>query len=178
MSSSPEFTVPARDLDAGGRHFRFPIRASWLRAALEGTDVRPSDGDGELDVRASKSATDVVVVGSVAAELVVPCARCLEPARVRVREDVSVLAVQNPAQHGTPGGDEEASVDGAELLAYDGETVVLDDLVRDELLLGVPMIPLCSEGCAGIRPERAGDAPVGSPMDPRLLPLLGLRHKT
>ncbi|HLK35425.1 MAG TPA: DUF177 domain-containing protein [Polyangiaceae bacterium] len=178
MSSSPEFTIPARDLDAGGRHFRFPIRASWLRGALEGTDVRPSETDGELDVRASRSATDVVVVGSVAAELVLPCARCLEPARVHVREGVSVLAVQNPSQHGTAGADEEASVDGAELLSFDGETVVLDDLVRDELLLGVPMIPLCSEGCAGIRPERAGDAPAGTPLDARLLPLLGLRQKT
>ena len=42
----------------------------------------------------------------------------------------------------------------ADVIPYDWETVVLDDLVRDELLLGIPMIPLCSEACPGIRPER------------------------
>ena len=47
--------------------------------------------------------------------------------------------------------------------------MVLDDLVRDELLLGIPMIPLCSEGCPGIRPPASGrDADAG--IDPRLRP--------
>ena len=62
------------------------------------------------------------------------------------------------------------------MIAYDGETVVLDDLVRDELLLGIPMIPLCSEGCPGIRPEQSEREAVAS-IDPRLRPLLGLKSK-
>ena len=62
------------------------------------------------------------------------------------------------------------------MIAYDGETVVLDDLVRDELLLGIPMIPLCSEGCPGIRPEQSEGEAVAS-IDPRLRPLLGLKNK-
>ena len=48
------------------------------------------------------------------------------------------------------GEDEDESPPDADMLAYDGENLVLDDLVRDELLLAVPMIPLCSEACPGI----------------------------
>jgi uncharacterized protein len=70
--------------------------------------------------------------------------------------------------------DDARSVDDADTLAYDGDVVVLDELVRDELLLGIPMIPLCSEACPGIRPlEGGGD--VGVSVDPRLRPLMSLK---
>jgi uncharacterized protein len=102
----------------------------------------------------SKSGTDVVVHGTLTAEVVVPCARCLEPARVVVREPLSALFVPGgsaPSRH-APHAAEEAVPDEADIIPYDGETIVMDGLVRDEILLGIPMIPLCSEACAGIRP--------------------------
>jgi uncharacterized protein len=181
---SPEFSFLVSHLDAGGKHFRLPVRAAWLRGVLEGTAVEPSEQDGELDVRLSKSGTDVVVRGTLKADLVVPCSRCLAPARVPVREELSILAV--PGAHGERGrGDdsEDAEVDPgeADVIAFEGESIVLDDLVRDELLLGIPMIPLCSEACPGIRPERlSSDAPSAAEenIDPRLRPLLRLRNKT
>jgi uncharacterized protein len=67
------------------------------------------------------------------------------------------------------------------MIAYDGETLVLDDLVRDELLLGIPMIPLCSEACPGIQPQLASEQPVAAAVDridPRLQPLLRLKKNT
>jgi len=193
--SSPEFSIPAHELDASGKRFRFPVRLAWLRGALEATDVGASGPDGELDVRVSRSGTDVVVRGLLAAQIEVPCARCLEPARVTVREELSALAIPTggarPASgKGAGKRDGEAELteltaEDADVLSYDGETLVLDDFVRDELLLGIPMIPLCSEGCTGIRP-RAGIAPPAEgdgsatdpPIYPRLRPLLGLKSKT
>jgi uncharacterized protein len=181
----PEFSFPASNLDAGGKRFQLPIRTAWLRGVLEGTAVEASEHDGELDLRLSKSGTDVVVRGTLAADLIVPCSRCLAPALVPVREELSLLAV--PGAHVEKGkrvdDGEEGDVDPgeADVIAYDGETIVLDELVRDELLLGVPMIPLCSEACPGIRPERlSSDAPSAAEenIDPRLRPLLRLRNKT
>jgi DUF177 domain-containing protein len=46
--------------------------------------------------------------------------------------------------------DEEAA---DELDAFDGETVVLDDAVREQILLEVPMNPLCREDCPGLCAE-------------------------
>jgi uncharacterized protein len=174
-----EFSIAARDLDAAGRALRFVVRASWMRGALEGTGVGAAGPDGELDVRASKSGTDVVVRGVLRAELSVPCARCLEPAPVQVKEPISALVVPSTDLRESSGSDDDDGVapDQADMIAYDGETVVLDDLVRDELLLGVPMIPLCSEGCPGIRrPGSHEPAEARSPaIDPRLQPLLRLK---
>jgi uncharacterized protein len=179
--SFPEFSIPARELDAAGKRFRFAVRAAWLRHALEDTDVAASGPDGELDLRVSKSGPDVVVRGSLAAELEVPCARCLGPARVTVREELSALAVPaavaREAFAGAGDDDAELAAEHADVISFDGETLLLDDFVRGELLLGIPMIPLCSEGCPGIRPEPA-IAPARPDLDPRLYPLLGLKKKT
>jgi uncharacterized protein len=179
MASAHEFSIPVRELDAGGKHLHFPIRAAWLRGALEGTEIEPAGPDGELDLRVSKSGNDVVVHGSLAVELTAPCARCLERARVTVKEPVTVLAV--PEAHHKPGprDDDDLSPDQLDTIPYDGETVILDELVRDELVLGVPMIPLCSEACPGIRPQPSQEssqaASEPTQLDPRLRPLLRLK---
>jgi uncharacterized protein len=182
----PEFSVPSRDLDAAGKAFRFTLRAAWIRGAVEGTDVSATDRDGVVDARLSKSGNDVVLRGSLKGELVVPCARCLEPARVAIDEPLSALFVPASALREGRGGD-DGDLDGtdADVVPYDGDTVVLDGLVRDELLLALPIVPLCSEGCAGIRHEAPGPSsppasPPGAakPIDPRLLPLLLLKNKT
>jgi uncharacterized protein len=173
MGKEHEFSIPVRDLDAAGKQFRFALPAGWMRGALEDTEVQPAGPDGSFDGRVSKSGTDVVLHGKLAAELVVPCARCLEPARVSVKQDLSALAVlrskmreeargkrgskardasraKGGASPAREGDEDEESAPDADMIAYDGENLVLDDLVRDELLLAVPMIPLCSEACPGI----------------------------
>lgn len=167
-----EFPIPVSELDAGGKEFRFPIRAAWVRGALEGHEATTAGGDGALVVRASKSGHDVVVHGTLDADVRVPCARCLEPAELAVHGKISVLYVPASRLSGAQDGERELTDEEADTLPFEGETVVLDDLVRDELVLEIPMIPLCSEACPGMSPapdpERAG----GKPIDPRLAPLL------
>jgi uncharacterized protein len=137
--------------------------------------VGPGGKDGELDLRLSKSGKDVVVRGNVTAELTVECARCLQPARVVVREPLSGLLVPTGELSGDSHSDEaELTPEEADVMPYDGETVVLDDFVRDELLLGVPMIPLCSESCPGISPQTLPES-ASQAIDPRLSPLLRLK---
>ncbi len=188
-----EFSIPVHDLDAGGRDFDLPVRAAWLRGVLEGTDVQASTKDGELHLRLSKSGSDVVLRGSISAEMTVPCSRCLEPTPVAVEASLSLLAVPGPSPRSARGpkgrpkahrdeaDDEEILESGeADVIPYDGDNVVLDDLVRDELLLGIPMIPLCSEACPGISPklDDRAEAPDAQGVDPRLRPLLALKKKT
>ncbi len=176
-----EFAIPVHDLDAAGKEVRLPIRAAWIRGALEETSVAPGGTDGELDVRVSKSGTDVVVHGRMRAELSVPCARCLEPAHVTIDEDVSVLVVEgavNQSANDSTDEDDDIEPTEADVIPYDGQTVVLDDFVRDELLLNIPMIPLCSDACPGISPRPAiEDVAREDDIDPRLTPLLRLKKK-
>jgi uncharacterized protein len=183
--SAAEFTIKTIDLDAGGKDYRMTVRAPWIRGVLEDHEATASGKDGALEVRASKSGTDVVVHGTLDAVVKVPCARCLEPFETDIHSDISVLYVPGSKMKDSgPGGEVEYTLEDAEAdtLPYDGETVVLDDLVRDELLLGIPMIPLCSEACPGMSPAPETDAKADpsqeKPIDPRLAPLLAFRDKT
>jgi uncharacterized protein len=184
--SAHDFTIKTLDLDAGGKDYRFIVRAPWIRGVLEDHEATATARDGVLAVRASKSGHDVVVHGTLDASLKVPCARCLEPFELEVNVDLSVLYVpgEKVKDAEQKGEVEYTLTDGeADTLPFDGETVVLDDLVRDELLLGVPMIPLCSEACPGMSPApgSSADAATSSSeksIDPRLAPLMAFRDKT
>jgi uncharacterized protein len=152
-----------------------------------------------------------VVHGTLKAELTVPCARCLAPVRLSIAQPLSLLFVPGKvtpppvapkaekAALGAKGEPKrkkraepeeyEISPEEADTLPYDGETVVLDDVVRDELILETPIFPLCSEDCAGMSAppgnsevgstQPSGEAPdeTHANIDPRLLPLLRLKTK-
>jgi uncharacterized protein len=83
---------------------------------------------------------------------------------------------------GRAGEEVELTAEDLDVVTYSGETIALDDIVRDELVLEVPIVPLCSEDCPGISPPPARDAKQGeasateeAAIDPRLLPLLRLK---
>jgi uncharacterized protein len=170
--SAPEFSISVTELDAGGKEFRFPVRAEWVRGALEDHEATTAGTDGMLALRASKSGHDVVVHGTLDAALTIPCARCLEPAKVPVHSQISVLFVPASNLKGSEDGEDELTDEEANTLPFDGETIALDDLVRDELILEVPMIPLCSDDCPGMSPALEPVGPAEKPIDPRLAPLL------
>ena len=120
---------------------------AWLRSAFEESDATPI-GDSEIDVRLSKSGADVVVHGRARAEAEVPCARCLDPVRIALAPEIGVMMV--PASKIKNAREHEMAPSEADVLPYEGDNIVLDDLLRDDLLLEIPMIPLCSEACPGI----------------------------
>ena len=69
-------------------------------------------------------------------------------------------------------------------VVYVGDSIILDDFVRDQVLLEVPMQSLCREDCPGIPvpdhirgPEVLEEGPVldGKRIDPRFAPLLALK---
>ena len=168
---TPSFVVSASELDAGGKEYTRAIPNAWLKSMFEESDALPL-GDGELEVRLSKSGTDVVVHGHAKTDVELPCARCLEPVKVTLEPEISVLMV--PASKVRHEREHEMAPSEADVLPYDGENVILDDLLRDDLLLEIPMIPLCSETCPGIASAEQAKASE-PPVDPRLAPLLAIK---
>ena len=219
LMASPEIKISVGDLDAGGKQLTFRLRAAWIRGILEDHEATAAGTDGVLDVRASRSGNDVVVHGTLEAQLEVPCARCLAPVPLTIHQTLSLLfvpgraapALAGPKTEESAGKYEargrskkkkrlepeeyEMSAADADTLPYDGEIVVLDDVVRDELILETPIFPLCSEDCPGMSAapgpsgeaehqtsknnstNLSGDGTAGSnaDVDPRLLPLLRLK---
>jgi uncharacterized protein len=154
------FVIPVRDLTASGEAFEFTVSRDWQLEAFAGSEIRPV-GEGRIAVQASMSGRDVWVHGKVEVAAEGTCVRCLEPAQlalVGVLERMYVApAVAPPRGKPRPARakreEEEEEEEGEvpdDLDAYDGENVVLDEAVREQILLEVPMNPLCREDCPGL----------------------------
>lgn len=138
---------------------------------LEGAIVGPIGLDLHLDAVVE----GILVRGRVTARLVLECARCLTP--TEVERDVEVTELFTDPARLEEG---EEPDEGYELV--DGATALdLTALVRDALLVDLPVRVLCRPDCAGICPvcgaERADggcgheEAPEA---DPRWAALAGL----
>jgi uncharacterized protein len=181
------FVIPVHDLDAAGRDVRFDITTGWLRGALEGCELQPAGPDGSLTAHLTKNGNEVLVQGQVDIQLVIPCARCLEPVSLRPHVELALLlapavapvasAKKPPKKAPAHEEDSDFASEEADLDTYEGEEVVLDRFVREAILLESPIFPLCSEACEGIRPASEMSSPQGAKADPRLLPLLELAKR-
>jgi uncharacterized protein len=179
----PAFAFKLDDIDEAGSSFAFPLDASWLKGALEGSDLRvdPSARAASLEANAHKSGREDIVRSLIRAGLLVPCARCLEDVTVPV--DLDVSTVFRPALEARDEAEVDLDEEGdSDVDYYQAELVVLDGVVREHLLLEEPMQPLCREDCPGIdipahlRAPASLDAADSGDVDPRLAPLMKLRR--
>ena len=180
---SAHLSFPAADIKIDGIAIDVPLSADWLTKLLRDTEVEPrGEGDvsGRLRARLSRSGQDIVVRGTLHVQVEVPCARCLEPAPLAVQAELALLLEPMPRaelrgpRRQQSDQEREFSAVEAELDVYDGETVVLDDFVREAILLEVPRFPLCRDTCPGI-PHQAEEPDGEEPHDPRLAPLDAFR---
>ena len=150
-----EFEIKVSELDAGGKDFVFPIRASWLSDQLEALGdaregLRAPDFDGELTCFAEQAGTDVILQGRIVGGLLAECSRCLGPAPIAVDAAIAMLLSARGKGIRPAPGEEDLSPDEIDREFYTGDLIVLDDAVREQLLLEVPMQPLCRQDCEGI----------------------------
>jgi uncharacterized protein len=108
-------------------------------------------GDIDLDLHLDAVVDGILVRGEVGVDLELPCARCLEPQPVHRDVDVAELFV-DPAKR-EEGDDEDPGYE----LTDDATAIVLDTLVRDALLVDLPVRILCDEACQGLCPTCGAD---------------------
>src|SRR5712675_1323491 len=124
---------------------------------------------------------DIRVRGRIAASFELSCARCLEPVGQNVSREFELL--YRPL--GTDAGHEELSVTDAEaeIGYYQGEGLLLEDALREQVLLSVPRRVLCREDCKGLCPScgrnrNAEPCSCNQPLeDPRWEALKEIREK-
>jgi uncharacterized protein len=91
---------------------------------------------------------DIRLKGRLETAFEVACARCLDPVAVPVKRSFDLL--YRPL--GTDAGHEELSVTDAEaeIGYYQGDGVLLEDTLREQVLLAVPLKTICRDDCKGL----------------------------
>lgn len=177
----PAIVLPIHDIDELGKDFSFELTRDWLDSELADTPLRRASGapPGQVRLHVQQNGVEYLVNGRVDAELEVECSRCLGPVPLPVH--ATITALLSPRE-GADAAEVELEAEDLDRGYYEGHELVLDELVREHLVIEVPMQPLCSPDCEGIAiPE--GVRPKGKDfggdgaVDPRLAPLSELKAK-
>jgi len=122
--------------------------------------------------------TDVFVHGVVGATVPQTCSRCLEPFRLPVAERFDLRYL--PVSEASSDAEREVDDEDLETSYYENDAIDLNELLREQFYLVLPMKPLCKEDCRGLCAQCGTNLNTGTcdcaPVweDPRLAPLRGL----
>ncbi|RPJ53332.1 MAG: DUF177 domain-containing protein [Acidobacteria bacterium] len=141
-------------------------------------DVGASDGTWEgparvsADLHVARSGHDFLITGTFTGRLNLLCGRCLERFQFRAEDAFNLFC---PVAATAPAAEEhELAEDDLDVTYVEEGKLNTDQLLRESLLLSLPVQPLCRDDCRGLCPRCGADqnqgpcdcAPVGT--DPRL----------
>lgn len=101
------------------------------------------------------SVGEIHLTGEMQVEMEADCDRCLEEARFPVKEKLDLF--YRPAES-LEGGHEVGLEEGeSEVGFFEGEGLELREVLREQVLLALPVQRLCREGCQGLCPVCGGN---------------------
>jgi uncharacterized protein len=201
--AQPLFKVSVAEIDRNDVTLDCPIPAEWIDAHLAETEAKSQGKSGHLTAYLAKNGREILIQGRATVDVVMPCARTLDPVPLTLQSEIYLLltpkaaAVKVPprpaggkpadakgrrskAKQAEEDADDELSADDAARDTFEGDHVVLDDFLREHLVLELPLFPLRSdlrsEDSPAIRPPTVAPATERT-LDPRLAPLAAIADK-
>jgi uncharacterized protein len=146
MRSEHAFSILTREIGPSGTEVEFEIPDAWIDAEIGDSGVagaRP----GRLVAGVSPSSPGYWIRGRISVHLAATCVRCLRPAPVDI--DIPFKVHMQPGPVAPRDDGEGVGEDGNLGIAhYEGEEIVLDSLVRESIVLALPMNPHCPVECS------------------------------
>ncbi|HEU4416430.1 MAG TPA: DUF177 domain-containing protein [Candidatus Angelobacter sp.] len=94
---------------------------------------------------------DIRIVGNFSTQVDNPCARCLEPVHNAIAEEFDLL--YRPLGVDARGDEVAISEAETEIGYYQGEGLLLEDVLKEQILLALPVKQLCRTDCKGFCPQ-------------------------
>jgi uncharacterized protein len=147
-SGSPPMFLSVKEMEL--RKIRFdetfqPGRIDFTGEELEQSSPLHAVGSAEL---LSHSDGEMRVQGSYTVEMQAQCDRCL--GRARFPLDTAFELYYRPTSFIAREEEVEIDEDEAEVGFYEGGGIELEDILREQVLLALPMQRVCSDSCKGI----------------------------
>jgi len=170
-----ELEYRIKDLELGDKDVSLALSSEQISDAVGDLDVELSRSAITLSGQLRLQGSVVQLDGLLRGQLVLPCQRCLEPASVPI--EMQLNTVYTPASE-KRSSDEASDDEDVDYAHHDGETVDLWPLLREDLILAVPITVLCKEDCRGLCPSCGVDRNTtrcDCPTEGSLSPFAGLR---
>ena len=156
----PQMRVKIEEIQDKGLELTEKVSAELLTSALEPSEGPPPVAPGALSVKFKKVAGRVFLTGQMQPQLIAPCKRCLKDVPVSSPVSFSLRMVEaKEHQRNLDGeGDDDGmgesagsfDLDQADAEPFDGKTIDLDPIVREQVMLALPVSVLCRDDCKGL----------------------------
>jgi uncharacterized protein len=124
---------------------------------------------------------DIRLRGTFSGRVRVPCARCVEPVEISLTGEFDLIF--RPVAADSEMGERAITTPETEIGYYQKDGLALEDVLREQVLLSLPVRTLCKPDCKGLCPRCGANrnlqpcsCEVG-PSDPRWEALAGLRER-
>jgi len=124
---------------------------------------------------------DIRLRGRFSGTFQIPCARCVEPVETPLSADFDLIF--RPFDVDTEAPERSITAPETEIGYYQGDSLALEDVLREQVLLSLPVKTLCKPECKGLCPRCGANRNLqpcacdAGPSDPRWQALEGLRSK-
>ena len=102
-----------------------------------------------------KVSSEILVRGTLKTLVELQCSRCLKQFPLEV--DLTVDVVYHPLEDLRGEERHEIKDDELDMGFYRGDEIDVQELLREQVILSIPIKPLCTESCKGICPQCGAD---------------------
>jgi len=129
----------------------------WLREDPGVEIAGPARAEARL--RLERHGRDVLLRGQVRGTLTLTCSRCLTPFETPLATEFELLLTPGPEP--VRGGEEPLTAEELDLDFFTGATLDLEPYLKEQVVLMLPVKPLCAEACKGLCPRCGADLNLG-----------------
>lgn len=153
------------ELSEEEKDLHFTHKDAWVMETVETTQESPLDKptDFSLDFSARRLQEVVFLNGKFDLDLGLLCSRCANPFDQHIDGDFKYLYTRRPklqthagsSHGGAISHDDEDTDTGSsdpELEYLEKDYIELEDVLKEQIYLKIPVQPLCSEDCKGVCP--------------------------
>src|SRR5271156_7254794 len=150
--------ITVLDLEREPIQFHASIEAGVIDYGSEATQKGPLAVEGRADLieethigetrGARRVVQDIRLRGSYKGEFEAPCARCLEPVDLTLEGQFDLIFRPLGVDGGAP--ERAISTSETEIGYYQDGGLVLEDVLREQVLLSLPVRTLCRQDCKGL----------------------------
>jgi uncharacterized protein len=143
--------IDLRSILQESQDFLFVLEEDWWRPEGPSDPVLGMGRPLTVKITIEKAGDKYILDGELEGNILARCDRCLESYSHDIKTSFHLfMALQNPE---TDEAEVELLEDEIEVDFIDGEEIDLNNIVREQIYLSLPMKSLCSERCLGLCPR-------------------------
>ena len=141
--------VDLKSISRSPRHFNLTVQSDWWRKSEDDVQVQGLEAPLVVKVTVSREDKRYVIHGRLAGKIRLVCDRCLDTYTFALGRDFR-LSLSPPVSLESARDETELKKEDLAVRFIEAEKIDLDDIIREQIYLSLPIKLLCESACAGL----------------------------